>query len=91
MSEVTSNPLKDPHRKKSRTDHSGENDASKKPQETGAALQKLKKAIEFEELSSRAYKKLISEAILIIEGLRDANFDPAPKASNENTEIAKIL
>ena len=79
MSEVTSNSLEDPHRKKSRTDHSGENDMSKKPEETGTALQKLKKAIEGEVLSSRAYKKLISEAILIIEGLRDANFNPAQR------------
>ena len=88
---MESYPIKASHSRKSHTAPKAGNNASNNAQDTDTALQRFKKAIEGDELSTRAYKKIINAATRVIEGLRDANTHPAPKASNESTEIAKIF
>ena len=63
--------------------------------DTNASLNLFKDATIGEELSSRAYKKIIEEAIQITEGFQKAKVSPSksPQATpnDENSAITKIL
>ena len=50
--------------------------ASKAPKDVNASLKRFKDATKGEDLSSRAYKRIIKEAIKLIEGLQKAKFYP---------------
>ena len=88
---MESNHKQDSHSGKSQTSPKAGNDASKTLQDTDTALKRFKKVVEGDKLSSRAYKKLVLDAIVIIEGLINAKFHFETTNSNDNPSIAKIL
>lgn len=62
--------------------------------ETGTALKRFKQALKWNDLTSKGYKKIIEEAIQVIDSLENAKVTPSSlKAgkNEENSAIAKIL
>ena len=70
-------------------------EVSKTPPDAVKSLQKWKQVLKGEELSSRAYKRIIEEAIQVVEGLQQVKVSPPISSKtgreNENFTIAKIL
>ena len=73
----------------------GSSVASKATQDTNASLNLFMDATKGEELSSRAYRRIIEEAIQVIESLQKAKVTPSKPTqtghSDENFAMAKIL
>ena len=64
-------------------------------QDTSASLNLFKDATKGKELSSRAYRKIIEEAIQVIESLQKVKVSPSKPShtshNDENSVMAKIL
>ena len=69
--------------------------ATKATQDTNASLKRFKDARKGEELSSRAYRKIIEEATQVIESLQKVKVSPSKLSqtshNDKNSAIAKIL